>query len=78
MVCALALCGWLCIFRTSKVVDWAQNNYRSSRITRSCPGSGMVMKPWYPTYLRCMGVYAWAFGLFILARFALSNRGTDR
>jgi hypothetical protein len=65
--------GWFCVFRTSTLVSWAQSNYRNSKIARWWPGSGLVLKSWYPTYLRCMGIYAWAFGLFILAMFIFSK-----
>lgn len=65
--------GWFCVFRTSMLVSWAQNNYRHSKIARWWPGAGVVMKSWYPTYLRCMGVYIWAFGLLILVLFTFAR-----
>jgi len=58
--------GWLCILRTTRLVRWAQDNYRRSKVFRWWPGSSLVMKSYYPTYLRCMGVYLWAFGALIL------------
>jgi len=67
-----AVSGWFCVFRTSKLVSWSQNNYRKSRVFRWWPGSGLVLKSWYPTYLRCMGIYAWAFGALILGLFLIS------
>jgi hypothetical protein len=68
-----AVSGWVCVFRTSKLVKWSQNNYKKSRIFRRWPGSGLVLKSWYPTYLRCMGIYAWAFGALILGLFLSSE-----
>lgn len=67
--------GWLCVFRTNILVSWAQNNYRKNKIVRWRPGSGIVFKSWYPTYLRCMGVYLWAFGALIVGLFVISAVG---
>jgi hypothetical protein len=72
VVAITTVLGWICIFRTSKLVTWAQNNYRKSKVLRWWPGSSLVMKPWYPRYLCCMGVYAWAFGGLTLGLFIIS------
>ena len=58
-VVALVALGYACLFRTTVLVDWARRRYqRSSRIVQAWPFSNLVLKPWYPTYLRGMGVYA--------------------
>ena len=57
-----AVCGWLCLFRTSTVVGWLRANHARSRLVRAYPFSSLVLKPWYPTYLRCMGALIWLFG----------------
>jgi hypothetical protein len=58
-----AFCGWLCLFRTSAVVGWLRANYARSRLVRAYPFSGLVLRPWYSTYLRCMGIFIWLFGV---------------
>jgi hypothetical protein len=70
-VSALAFCGWICLFKTSMLVGWGRGTYARSRVTRAYPFSSKVQKSWYPTCLRCMGIFAWMLdaaltGMFIL------------
>jgi hypothetical protein len=57
------VCGALCIFRTSMLVGWAQRNYTKSKFVQAYPFSGMVMKPWYPIYIRSAGIFIWLWAL---------------
>lgn len=59
------VCGVLCIFRTSGLVGWAQRNYTKSKFVQAYPFSGMVMKPWYPIYIRSAGIFIWLWALAI-------------
>jgi hypothetical protein len=57
--------GALCIFRTSMLVGSAQKNYTKSRFVQAYPFSSMVMKPWYPIYIRGAGIFIWLWALAI-------------
>jgi hypothetical protein len=59
------VCGALCIFRTSMLVGWAQRSYTKSKFVQAYPFSGMVMKPWYPIYIRGAGIFIWLWALAI-------------
>lgn len=50
------LSAWLCIFRTDMLVKWQRKGYENSSFVRAYSFSGMVLKPWYPTYIRIWGV----------------------
>lgn len=63
----LASVGWMCLFKTSTVVRWARTNYARSKVTRAYPFSNLVEKTWYPTYLRCMGVFASLFAALLVS-----------
>jgi hypothetical protein len=66
MVGALALLGGVCVFNPLAIVKIAQRNYARSKLTRAWPFSNMVLKPWYPAYLRFMGLFAWAFAALLI------------
>lgn len=59
------VCGGLCIFKTNMLVGWAQKNYTKSKFVQAYPFSGMVMKPWYPIYIRGAGIFIWVWALAI-------------
>jgi hypothetical protein len=59
------VCGALCIFKTNMLVGWAQRNYTKSKFVKAYPFSGMVMKPWYPIYIRSAGIFIWLWALAI-------------
>ena len=59
------VCGGLCIFKTKMLVGWVQRNYTKSKAVQAYPFSGMVMKPWYPTYIRGSGIFIWLWALAI-------------
>jgi len=63
ILCLLATLGTFCIARPGIFVHWAQNNYRRSRLIQAYPFSNLVFRPWFPTYLRFMGLVVWAFVL---------------
>jgi hypothetical protein len=56
------VCGGLCIFRTKMLVAWGQRSYAKSKFVQAYPFSGMVMKPWYPIYIRSAGIFIWLMG----------------
>jgi hypothetical protein len=67
VVIALVVLGCACLFRTTVLVEWARTRYqRSSRIVQAWPFSNLVLKPWYPTYLRGMGVYALLIAILVV------------
>ena len=57
--------GGLCIFKTKMLVAWGQKTYAKSKFVRSYPFSNMVMKSWYPIYIRGAGVFIWLWALTI-------------
>ena len=59
----LASLGALSIFKTPMIVRWARENYEKSKIVRAYPLSSTVLKPWYPTYIRCAGIVSWLFAI---------------
>ena len=59
LVAGLAVCGWLCIYRTDVLVSRQRRRYEQHWWVRAYPLSVMVMKPWYPFYLRFSGVLIW-------------------
>jgi hypothetical protein len=58
--------GGLCIFKTKMLVGWAQRRYANSgEFVRAYPFSNIVMKSWYPVYIRCAGIFIWLWVLAI-------------
>jgi len=56
-----ALCAF-CAIRPDKVAVYARNRYlHSPKWSQKWPFANMVMKSWYPTYLRWMGVWGFVF-----------------
>jgi len=57
-ILGLAVCGWLCIFRTNTLVTWVRKDAKP-------PFSSIPMKPQYSTYIRCVGAFIllWAIAL---------------
>ena len=66
VVLGFAVCGWLCVFRTNMLVMWGRKNYAKSKFVQAYPFSSMVMKPGYPTYIRCMGIFIWLWALAMI------------
>jgi len=66
MVLVFAVCGWLCVFRTNTLVTRRRKNYEKSKFAQGYPFSNMVMKPWYPTYIRAAGIFLWLWALAIV------------
>jgi hypothetical protein len=61
----LALVGALYIFKPESMQAWFQKRRnRSNKFVQNYPFAKLIFKPWYPTYLRFMGVWAWMFALF--------------
>ncbi len=75
MAVVVGACGWLCIFRTSMLVNWGRTNHAKSKLVQAYPFSSLVLKPWYPVYIRCAGIFIWVFDLAFLVLLFLSHRG---
>jgi hypothetical protein len=61
----LAFVGAFCIFKPERMQAWLQRRHnRSNKFVQNYPFAKLIFKPWYPTYLRFMGVWAWMFALF--------------
>lgn len=59
IVIALVVVGCACLFKTAMLVEWLRKDYRrSSKAIQNWGASSMVLKPWFPIYVRMMGVYA--------------------
>ena len=65
LVLGLAACGWLCVFKTDMLVRWARQNYQKSKFVQAYPFSYLVLKPWYPAYIRFSGIFIWLWALVI-------------
>ena len=63
---AFAVAGWFCIFRTDVMVAMGRRNYEKSKFIRAYPVSSFVLRDYYPTYIRCAGIFIWAFLLAVI------------
>jgi hypothetical protein len=69
-----AAAGTLCVFWPERVAAYERKKYhRSNKFIQKWPFFDMVLLPWYPTYLRCMGVFLWLFALAITSLFVLAK-----
>jgi hypothetical protein len=62
----LASVGSFCVFKPHKIVNWGQKLSRQSGFFRMNP---FLFKPWYPSYLRVMGLFV------LLALLAVTGHG---
>lgn len=66
VVIALVVLSCACLFRTTALVEWVRKDYlRSSRVVQAWPFSNLVLKPWFPIYLRMMGIYALLIAILV-------------
>ena len=64
---ALAAFSALYIAKPDEVACYARTRYlERNRLLQKWPFSKMVMKPWYPSYLRVMGIIILGFALMSL------------
>ena len=56
---AFAAFGALCVFRAQALAARIQRWYAKSGFSGAWPVSSVVMRPWYPWYLRFMGLVVW-------------------
>ena len=68
----LTLLGAICVFKPGVVQGWFQARYhQSGKFAQNLPFSTLIFRPWYRTYLRLWGAWAWVFALiFGYAAFA--------
>lgn len=65
---AVAATGAYCAVQPNKVAAYARRRHLGlPRWLRKWPGAGMVMKEWYPTYLRVGGIAGFVYALLWLA-----------
>jgi hypothetical protein len=65
--CVLATTGTFLIIKPEKRAAYYRKRYQaSSKFLQNWPGSNMVMKSWYPLYLRIHGVVCWMFALVLI------------
>jgi hypothetical protein len=58
------ICGWLFIFKTNALVSYGRANYAKSRFVKTTvPSLKLIESHWYPTYIRCAGVFIWLWAL---------------
>jgi len=64
---AVAVMCAFCAVRPNRMAAYVRNRYlQSPKWARGWPFSNMVMKSWYPTYLRWMGLAGFLFTLMWL------------
>jgi hypothetical protein len=61
-----AVCGSLCVFKTNMLVAWGRKNYVVRKFYSTWPFPDMIMKPWYPTFLRFFGIMLWVNAVICL------------
>jgi hypothetical protein len=66
MVLVFVVCGWLCVFKTNMLVAMGRKNYEKSKFAKLSPFSNIVLKPSYPIYIRCAGVFIWLWAIAII------------
>jgi hypothetical protein len=66
VISVFAVCGWFCVFRTETLVTRGRKNYEENKLVQARPFSHMMQKPWYPTFIRCAGIFLWLWALAIL------------
>ncbi len=60
----LTLVGAFFVFKPKTAQAWFQRRYTNNKFARRYLFARMIFKPWYPTYLKVMGVWVWMFALF--------------
>jgi hypothetical protein len=59
----LAVFSTLCIAKPDKIADYARRRYLGSKVLQKWAFSNIVMKAWYPRYLRIWGLFGLTVGL---------------
>jgi hypothetical protein len=63
----LVAVGTWCVVWPENIATNSRKRYTSSnKFFQNYPFSNMVLKTWFPTYLRCTGVVLWVFALLLL------------
>jgi hypothetical protein len=71
----LAFVGSFCLLKPLSVQRWVQRQYdKSNRFVQNWPFSKLIFKPWYPTYLRLMGVITLVFAVLLGYMVYLTSR----
>jgi hypothetical protein len=53
-----------CLAKPDAVASYARRRYlHSSKLVQKWPFANLVNKPWYPAYLRIMGLFGFLFAL---------------
>ncbi len=63
--------GWACVFQARPIADWQRRQYyQSSKFVQRWPLANIVLKSWYPTYLRGMGEFLWLIAVLLMVEAA--------
>jgi hypothetical protein len=64
---------WL-LLRSEAAAALARERYhRSHWLIQNWPFHSMVLRPWFPTYLRFGGAFCWVFALLVVAAVVFSR-----
>ena len=55
----LAYAGWNCLYKTDYLVKMHRKQFQKAAGVRFYPFASLVVKPWYPAYLRGCGLAIW-------------------
>lgn len=70
LVITLVIVGCACLFETAMLVEWIRKDYlRSSKAIQNWGSWSTVMKPWFPIYLRMMGIFFLLFAILVAGDF---------
>jgi hypothetical protein len=66
-IAALLVISTLLTVAPGKITEYARRRYlRRNKLFQKWPFANMVLKPWYPTYLRFMGLFGFALALLFI------------
>ena len=66
-ITALVVISTLYVVAPDKMTDYVRRRHlRRNRFIQKWPFANMVLKPWYPTYLRFMGLFGFAMALLLI------------
>jgi hypothetical protein len=64
---ALAVVGCLCLAKSDKMAAYTRGRYfKMNKFFQKWPFANMVLEPWYPTYLRLVGLFVVACALMFI------------
>ena len=75
VACGLTILGWACVFRANSIAEKTTREYhRGGKLVHRWPFTNIVVKSWYPIYLRGIGIVIWIFAvLLVMATWLVRN-----